>query len=181
MITGSTIVSRRGALALGLTAVVALCGVSLPAQAAEIRVGDLGFEVPEDVVPADRADRLGHHWQWQGRTQDNQARPRGVVLARADLATDDPVEVLGLLLASTAAGLLPDLRLSGRRSRTPPGGDEQTRVGISYAITQDHRYGGELAICPRSGGTTGVVVALTDGTLSTSFATGILDSIRWRS
>ena len=110
----SRVISRRAAIALGLAAAAGLTLRSRPAQAGEITVGDLVFEVPPDVVPADPSDQLGRTWQWYGRTDDNQLRPRGVVLARADLGTAEPVEVLGLLLASTASGLLP-------RSRSPVG------------------------------------------------------------
>ena len=80
-------------------------------------MGDLAFEVPADVVPADPGDWLGRNWQWCGRTDDNQLRPRGMVLARADLDTAEPVEVLGLLLAAPRPGCCPQIQLSGRRSR----------------------------------------------------------------
>ena len=95
-------VSRRTVLALGL---VVAAGLAVPvprAEAAEIIVGDLRLEVPPDVVPADPTDPFGRNWQWRGRTDDSQLSPRGIVLARADLATFEPVEVLGLLLAGTA-------------------------------------------------------------------------------
>jgi hypothetical protein len=176
-----TAVPRRSALALGL-GLGAAVGLGLrprPAQAAEVTVGDLVLTVPTSVVPA-ADDDLGRNWQWQGRTDDGQIRPRGVVLARADLHTDEPVEVLGLLLASTASGQLPAIRLTGRRHRTQPGGEEQTRIGLSYAVAEDRRYEGELAISPRTDAPSGLVIALTDGTLPTSFLVGVLDSIRWR-
>lgn len=176
-----TPLTRRAALALGLGATMGLAVASRPAAAAEVTVGDLVLTVPDTVTPAPAEEDLGSHWQWRGRTDDGQLRPRGVVLARADLATDDPVEVLGLLLASTAPGLLPAISLTGRRSRTQPGGDRQTRIGLSYAIAPSRRYEGELAISPRTGRTSGLVVALTDGTLPMSFLLGVLDSVRWRS
>lgn len=172
--------TRRSALTLAFGATAALALGSIRAGAAEVGVGDLVLTVPEDVVPAAAGEQLGRNWQWRGRTDDSQLRPRGVVLARADLSTDDPVEILGLLLASTASGLLPAIQLTGRRGRAQPGGDEQTRIGLSYAISDDRRYEGELAISPRRDAPSGLVVALTDGTLSTSFVTGVLDSIRWR-
>ncbi len=173
------VVSRRAALALGVAAVAGLTLRSRPARAGEITVGDLIFEVPDDVVPADLGDRLGRNWQWRGRTDDNQITPRGVVLARVDLDTADPVEVLGLLLASTSAGLLPQLQVTGRRSRVVEGG-EQTRIAVSYALDRSRRYGGELLIASRSDGPSGLVVVLGDGTVPTSFFAGVLGSVRWR-
>lgn len=176
-----TALTRRAALALGLGATIGLTVAARPAEAVEVTVGDLVLTVPDGVMPAPADDDLGSHWQWRGRTDDGQLRPRGIVLARADLATDDPVEVLGLLLASTAPGLLPSIRLTGRRNRAQPGGHEQTRIGLSYAIAENRRYEGELAISPRTDGASGLVVALTDGTMPTSFLLGVLDSVRWRS
>jgi hypothetical protein len=173
------VLSRRAALAVGLAAAAGLTLRGRPAQAGEITVGDLAFEVPEDVVPADPGDRFGRNWQWSGRTDDNQITPRGVVLARADLDTTEPVEVLGLLLASTASGLLPELRVAGRRSRVVEGG-EQTRIAVSYALDRNRRYAGELLIASRADGPSGLVVVLGDGTVPTSFLTGVLGSVRWR-
>lgn len=174
------VISRRAALAVGVAAAAGLTLRSRPARAGEITVGDLTFEVPEDVVPADRGDRLGRNWQWRGRTDDNQINPRGVVLARADLDTAEPVEVLGLLLASTASGLLPQLQVTGRRSRVVEG-SEQTRIAVSYVLDRNLRYGGELLIATRSDGPSGLVVVLGDGTVPTSFFAGVLGSVRWRS
>lgn len=172
---------RRTALALGIGSLVGL-GLRTPtAGAAEIAVGDLTFTVPTNVAAASADEDLGRNWQWRGRTDDGQLRPSGVVLARADLVTDEPIEILGLLLASTASGLLPSIRLTGRRSRTQSDGVQQARVGLSYAVAEHLRYTGELAISPRPGATSGLIVALSDGTLSTSFVTSVLDSIRWRS
>jgi hypothetical protein len=89
------------------------------------------------------------------------------------------VEVLGLLLASTASGLLPGLRVAGRRSRVVEGG-EQTRIAVSYALDRNRRYAGELLIASRADGPSGLVVVLGDGTVPTSFLTGVLGSVRWR-
>ena len=175
----SSIISRRAAIAVGVAAAAGLTLRSRPALAGEITVGDLAFEVPADVVPADPGDRLGRSWQWSGRTDDSQLRPRGVVLARADLDTAEPVEVLGLLLASTASGLLPQIELSGRRSRVVDG-SEQTRIALSYALGADRRYGGELLIASRSDAPSGLVVVLGDDTVPTSFLDGVLGSVRWR-
>jgi hypothetical protein len=172
-------VSRRAALALGLAAAAGLAVPSTPARAAEITIGDLLLEVPEEVVPAAPSDSLGRNWQWRGRTDDSQLDPRGIVLARADLATSEPVEVLGLLLAGTAAGVLPDLLLSGRRSRVVDTG-EQTRIGLSYATERGRRYAGELLIAARTEAPSGLVVVLGDGSLPTSFVSGVLGSVRWR-
>ena len=173
-------VTRRAALGLGLAVAAGLAVRASPARATEVAVGDLVLTVPDSVVPAASTDDLGRSWQWRGRTDDGQLRPRGVVLARADLFTDEPVEVLGLLLASTTSGLLPDIRLTGRRRRELPDGREQTRIGLSYAVARGRRYEGELLVAPRTEAPSGLVVALTDGTLPTSFLTGVLDSVRWR-
>ena len=180
MTTHSGVISRRAAIAVGLAAAAGLTLRPRSAQAGEITVGDLAFEVPADVVPADPGDQLGRNWQWYGRTDDNQLRPRGVVLARADLDTAEPVEVLGLLLASTASGLLPQLQVTGRRSRVVEG-SEQTRIAVSYVLDRNLRYGGELLIATRSDGPSGLVVVLGDGTVPTSFFAGVLGSVRWRS
>ena len=171
--------TRRAALALGLTTAAGLALPSRPARAAEVTVGDLALTAPEDVIPAAATEDLGRNWQWRGRTDDGQLRPRGIVLARADLFTDEPVEVLGLLLASTASGLLPDISLTARRSPSLPDGGAQTRVAVSYAIARERRYEGELLIAPRTEAPSALVVALTDGTLPTSFVAGVLDSVRW--
>ena len=120
----SRVISRRAAIAVGVAAAAGLALRSRPAQADEITVGELAFEVPADVVPADPGDQLGRNWQWRGRTDDGQLSPRGLVLARADLDTADPVEVLGLLLASTASGLLPQLAALG--SSQPRGRGQRT-------------------------------------------------------
>lgn len=173
--------TRRTALALGLAAAAGLTVRSRSAVAAEISVGDLLLAVPETVVSISTSTGLGRDWQWQGRTDDSQLRPAGIVLARADLKTSEPVEVLGLLLAPTATGLLPDILLTGRRSHSTPGGLDQTRVGLSYAIGPKHRYEGELLIAPRIDRPSGLVVTLTDGSLPASFRTEVLDSVRWRS
>ena len=180
MTTHSGVISRRAAIAVGLAAAAGLTLRPRSAQAGEITVGDLAFEVPADVVPADPGDQLGGNWQWHGRTDDNELRPRGVVLARADLDTAEPVEVLGLLLASTASGLLPQIKLSGRRSRVVDG-NEQTRIALSYALGPDRRYGGELLIASRADAPSGLVVVLGDDTMPTSFLDGVLGSVRWRS
>lgn len=172
--------SRRAALAAGLAVAVGVTGRARPARAAEITVGDLVLAIPAGVVPADPGDPLGRSWQWRGRTDDSQISPRGVVLARADLETAEPLEVIGLLLASTAAGLLPDVRLASRRSRLVDGG-QQTRFALSYALDRTRRYGGELVIAARPEGTSGLVVVLGDATVPTSFVTDVLDSVRWRS
>lgn len=177
---GTRILSRRAALVAGVTVAAGLTVRSRPARAAEITVGDLVLTVPAGVVPADPGDALGRSWQWRGRTDDSQISPRGVVLARADLETAEPVEVLGLLLASTAAGLLPDVRLASRRSRMVQGG-QQTRYALSYALDRTRRYGGELVIAARPEGTSGLVVVLGDATVPTSFFADVLDSVRWRS
>ena len=174
------VLTRRAALIAGVAVALGSTLPPRPAQADEITVGDLVFEVPTGVVPADPGDPLGRNWQWRGRTDDSQISPRGVVLARSDLATAEPVEVLGLLLASTAAGLLPDVQLASRRGRVVQG-SQQTRFAVAYALDRTRRYGGELVIAARPDGTSGLVVVLGDGTVPTSFFADVLDSVRWRS
>jgi hypothetical protein len=177
---GPRILGRRAVLAAGVAVAAGLTIRSRPAQAGELTVGDLVYGVPAGVVPADPGDLLGRSWQWRGRTDDSQISPRGVVLVRADLETAEPVEVLGLLLASTAAGLLPDVRLVRRRSRVVQGG-QQTRFALSYALDRTRRYGGELVVAARPDATSGLVVVLGDGTVPTSFFADVLDPGRWRS
>ncbi len=173
------LVSRRAALAVGLVAAAGLALRPEPARAGDIGVGDLVLVVPPDVVPADPAESLGRGWQWRGRTDDGQIVPRGVVLARSDLDTAEPVEVLGLLLAGTASGLLPDIRVTGRRSRLVEGG-QQTRMALSYAFGRDRRYTGEMLIAARADAPSGLVMVLGDATVPSSFVAGVLDSVRWR-
>lgn len=175
----SRTLTRRTALAIGLAAAAAVTVGSRVARASEVTVGDLVLEVPAAVVPADSGDGLGRGWQWRGRTDDGQIVPRGVVLARADLDTAEPVEVLGLLLSGTAAGLLPGIQLTGRRSGPVPG-TGQTRVAVSYALDSTRRYSGELLIAARPDAPSGLVVVLGDGTVPSSFVAGVLDSVRWR-
>ena len=179
MTASSRVITRRAALAAGLAVAAGLTLSPRPARASEVTVGDLVLEVPTGVVAADPGEPLGRNWQWRGRTDDSQITPRGVVLARADLDTAEPVEVLGLLLASTAAGLLPGIQLTGRRSRVVQG-RQQTRFAVSYALDRSRRYTGELVIAERAEAPSGLVVVLGDATVPTSFVVGVLDSVRWR-
>lgn len=171
-------VTRRAALGLTVAATAGLLIGTRPAAAADLAVGDLTLSVPDGVAPAPAEAALGLDWQWRGRTVGSPGSPRGLVLVRADLATTEPAEVLGLLLASGAAGLLPNLRLTGRRSRDMTGGI-QTRVGLSYALDAGRRYGGEVLIATRDRPLAGLVVGLTDGSLPASFVSEVLDSVRW--
>ena len=89
-------------LALGAGSAALLLG-STPARGLTVTVGGLSFAVPETIrsVPADSS--LGQGWQWLGRVDQPSADRRAaiVVLARADIGSIDPQEILGLLLAAT--------------------------------------------------------------------------------
>lgn len=170
--------TRRSALALGLAAAST---VWLPrtAGAAPITVGDLTFTVPAeiDAVPPD--DALGRNWQWQGQTSSSGSLPATAVLARADLASTDPEEVLGLVLAGSAAGFLPGLSLTGRRTRPMPGGGDQARINLAYAARSDLAYHGTLLIATREQAPSALLVVLGDDQLTAGTIDGVLESARW--
>jgi hypothetical protein len=175
--------TRRSVLALG----VASAGLLLartPAQGAPVTVGDLSFTVPETVrpVPAAGPDAFGVGWQWRGRgeppTADGRAAP--VVLARADLASIDPQEILGLLLANAAAGSLPGLELGDRRVRSMPGGGDQTRVDLAYAVARAVPFHGTMLIATREEPPAAVLVVVGSDALTAGTIDGVLDSARWQ-
>lgn len=172
--------TRRSVLALGVAA-VGLGTRSSPVHAAEVAVGDLSFVVPAMVRAAPAETFLGPRWQWQGRAAGPPTVPRTVVLARADLPGVDAEEILGLVLAGSAAGWLANLRLSGRRTRSMPGGGDQTRVAIAYSAGPDLRYFGELLIATRPAPPSALLVVLGDDSLTAGTIDGVLDSARWRS
>ena len=170
--------TRRSALALGLAALgTALLPVS--AGAAEISVGNLAFTVPPDIGPVTPNETLGRNWQWQGATPAAGPVPATVVLARADLASTEPEEILGLVLAGSAAGLLPGLSLTGRRTRPMPGGGEQTRVNLAYAARSDLAYHGTLLIATRDEAPSALLAVLGDDQLTAGTIDTVLDSARW--
>lgn len=172
--------TRRSALILALTAVGGAV-LARPAGAAEITVGDLTFTVPSTITPGPAAAQTtyGRYWQWQGQTPGPKADPATVVLARADLPSTDPEEILALVLAGSAAGLLPGLLLTGRRTRSMPGGEEQTRVSLSYTVRPGVAYHGTLLIATRADAASALMAVLGDDQLTAGDIDAVLDSARW--
>ena len=149
-------------------------------SAAQVRVGDLSFEVPETIRPTAPGRALGQGWQWCGVQDGGPAdRPATVVLARADLASTAPEEILGLLLASSVTGLMPGLEIGGARTRAMPGGGDQTRLEVSYAASRGRSYHGTLLVATRPKPPGGLLVVLGDDTLTAGTMNGVLDSARW--
>jgi hypothetical protein len=104
-----------------------------------------------------------------------------LVLARADLASTDAGEVLGLVLSGSAAGMLPELRLSNRRTRPMPGSGDQTRLSLQYSPGPGLTYHGEILIAARPARPAALLVVLGDEELTAATADSILESARWRS
>jgi hypothetical protein len=153
---------------------------STAALAAAITVGELAFEVPETIRPTEPGRALGQGWQWCGIRDGGSAdRPATVLLARADLASTAPEEILGLLLASSVTGLMPGLEIGGSRTRAFPGGGDQTRLEVSYAASRGHAYHGTLLVATRPEPPAGLLVVLGDDTLTAGTMNGVLDSARW--
>jgi hypothetical protein len=156
-----------------------------PARSVPVAVGELSFTVPDTVrpVPAPGGTALGWGWQWRGRgepaTGDDRTAP--VVLARVDLASIDPQEIVGLLLANAAAGSLPGLELGARRVRSMPGGGDQTRIDLAYAVARSLRFHGTLLVATRPEPPAGVLVMVGSDALTAGTIDGVLDSARWRS
>ncbi len=176
--------TRRSVLALG-AASASLLLMRTPAQGAPITVGDLSFTVPDTVrpVPPAGSTSLGLGWQWRGRgdspTSDGRAAP--VVLARADLASIDTQEIVGLLLANAVAGSLPGLELGPRRVRSMPGGGDQTRIDLAYAAARALPFHGTMLIATRPEPPAAVLVVVGSEALTAGTIDGVLDSARWRS
>ena len=175
--------SRRSLLALG-AASAGLLLARTPAQSAPITVGDLSFAVPDTVRPVSAAgmDAFGLGWEWRGRGEppsaDGRAAP--VVLARADLASTDPQEILALLLANAAAGSLPGLELGDRRVRSMPGGGDQTRIDLAYAVARALPFHGTMLIATREQPPAAVLVMIGSDALTAGTIDGVLDSARWQ-
>jgi hypothetical protein len=174
--------TRRSVLALG----VASAGILLartPAQGAVISVGELSFTVPDTIrsVPGTGGTSVGLGWQWCGRGQppgpDDRAAP--VVLARADLASVDPQEITGLLLANAATGLLPGLELGASRTRSMLGGGDQTRIDLAYAVAPSLPFHGTMLIATRPEPPAAVLVMIGSDALTAGVIDGVLDSARW--
>lgn len=176
--------TRRSLLVLG-AASAGLLLTRTPAAGAPITVGELSFTVLDTIrpVPAVDATALGRGWQWRGRgeppTTDDRAAP--VVLARADLASTDPPEIVSLLLANAAAGSLPGLELGARRVRSMPGGGDQTRIDLAYVAARSLPFHGTLLIATRPEPPAAVLVVVGSDALTAGTIDGILDSARWRS
>ena len=125
--------TRRSVLVLG-AASAGLLLARTRAEGVPITVGELSFTVPDTVqpVPAAGSTSLGLGWQWRGRgesaTSDGRAAP--VVLARADIASIDPQEIVGLLLANATAGRCPGSSSARAGSARCPAG--ATRPGSTW-------------------------------------------------
>ena len=105
-----------------------------------------------------------------------------MVLARADLASIDPQEVIGLLLASSTAGLLP-----GLRARRPAGHGRcpaaATRPGSTCATSPARSlpFHGTMLVATRPEPPAAVLVVVGDDDLTAGTIDGVLDSARWLS
>jgi hypothetical protein len=186
--------ARRWArrLVLGLC-LFALAGIEHPstAAAAPVSVGDLTFTVPVTISERSTSPStglgqvaqisFGDGWQWVGHTAATGPLPSTVVLARTDLAAIDAGELLGLVLAGSATGMLPDLRLTNPRIRPMPGSGEQTRIGIEYSTGAGVIYHGELLIATRPTPPAALLVVLGNEDLTAATVDSILESARWRS
>ena len=177
--------TRRSVLALGVTSAGLLLARTPAEGAVVISVGELSFTVPDTIrpVPAASATSLGRGWQWSGRGEppgpDDRTAP--VVLARADLASVDPQEITGLLLANAAAGLLPGLELGANRVRSMPGGGDQTRIDLAYAVAPSLPFHGTMLIATRPEPPAAVLVMVGSDALTAGVIDGVLDSARWGS
>lgn len=176
--------TRRSALALGLSAVgTGLVVHRAPADVSSVTLGEVTFDVPSTVQPSPEVPGVTRDWGWQGMaTTGPGTAPSTVVLARADLHTTDPEEVLGLLLAGAADGQLPDLVTQPRRARSLGGRQgDQVRIDLSYQASQRRRYRGTLLVATRARPPAAVLVVLGDDTLTAGTVSGVLDSLRWTS
>lgn len=171
--------TRRSVLALGVGA-VGLVALPAPARADVVTVGRLSFTVPAEVRAAAPDPALGYGWQWHGRSGAGPVPPT-VVLARADLPAGDAGEVLGLLLAGSAAGLLAGLQVDGRRRRAMPGGGDQSRYALRYAVRRDLAYHGQLLVAARPAAPGALLVVLGDDQLTAGTVDAVLESARWLS
>lgn len=171
--------TRRAALGLGL-GLVAAAGIRRPAEAGPVSVGELEFTTPATITPTGTAAVVGSGWQWAGQSGSSGGVPATVVLARNDLDSIGATEVLGLLLAGSVTGLLPDLALQPSRKRAMPGGGEQTRVDVAYTAATDVTYHGTLLIATRERTPAALLAVLGIDTLTAGGIEDILGSARWR-
>jgi hypothetical protein len=166
-------------LALGAGSAALLLG-GTPARGVSVTVGGLSFAVPEEITPVAADSSLGQGWQWLGRLdQPAGGRAATVVLARADIASNDPQEVIGLLLASSTAGFLPGLQLGARRVRSMPGGGDQTRIDLRYLAGRDLPFHGTILVATRPEPPAAALVMVGDDHLTAGTIDGVLDSARW--
>ncbi|HEY0215099.1 MAG TPA: hypothetical protein VGC57_01760 [Cellulomonas sp.] len=144
-------------------------------------VGDLRFELPGQVLATPVGPEVGGpSWQWRGvRRPAVGSDPTVVVLARADLPSTDAGEVLGLLLGSSLSGALPGLSVEVRRSRETPGGGDQLRLDLSYAVPGTELLRGTLLVAARSRPPAAALVVIGDSTLTAQDVATVLDSARW--
>jgi hypothetical protein len=172
--------TRRSVLALGAGSAALLLGTT-PARGLTITVDGLSFVVPDMIRPVPADSSLGQGWQWLGRLDQPSAARRAatVVLARADLASVDPHEVLGLLLASSTAGFMPGLELGTRRVRSMPGGGDQTRIDVRYLAGRDLPFHGTILVATRPEPPAAALVIVGDDDLTAGTIDGVLDSARW--
>jgi hypothetical protein len=155
--------------------------VSRPAaMAGQVTVGGLSFAVPDDFRPGLGGAVVGLGWQWTaGRPGTAPGRPAAVVLARADLASAEPGELLGLVFAGSVAGFVPDLRIGRARTREMPGGGDQRRVEVRYAVSRGVLYHGSIMVATRRRGPAGLLAVLGDDALTAGTIDGVLESARW--
>jgi hypothetical protein len=173
--------TRRSVLALGVGSAALMLG-STPARGLTVSVGGLSFVVPETIRPVPADHSLGRDWQWMGRLDQSSAgRAATVVLARADIASIDPQEVIGLLLASSTAGLIPGLQLGARRVRSMPGGGDQTRIDVRYLAGRSLPFHGTVLVATRPEPPAAALVMVGDDDLTAGTIDGVLDSARWLS
>jgi hypothetical protein len=157
--------------------------VALPsgAQATPVRIGDLAFDIPGTVVETPPDSFVGSWWQWSGRTTGSALVPDMVVLARADLPSTDPEEILGLALASSAAGSPAQLQVGTTRPRSMPGGGQQTRLSLTYDLGNRMSYHGTMLIATRSAPPAALLVVLGGDPLTANTIDALLGSARWLS
>jgi hypothetical protein len=174
--------TRRSVLALGAGSAILLLG-GTPAHGLNVTVGGLSFTVPDTIRPAPTDSSLGRGWQWLGHLDQATPGHRAalVVLARADIASIDPQEILGLLFASSIAGFLPGLQLGARRVRSMPGGGDQTRIDLRYLAGRDLPFHGTILVATRAEPPAAALAIVGDDDLTAGTIDGVLDSARWLS
>ncbi len=174
--------TRRSVLGLSAGSAILLLG-GTPAHGLDVTVGGLSFAVPDTIRPAPADSSLGEGWQWLGRLDQASPGQRAatVVLARADIGSIDPQEVLGLLFASSVAAFLPGLQLGARRVRLMPGGGDQTRIDLRYLAARDPPFHGTILVATRAEPPAAALVMVGDDGLTAGTIDGVLDSARWLS